>query len=59
MEKAFEQAITTGDQDKAQTQFRALSGYLDKIALTSTLHKNTAARMKSRAARRLAKLKTT
>ena len=58
LEKAFEQALAGGDQDQAQLRLRALGGYLDKIALTSTLHKNTVARKKSRAAKRLAKLKT-
>ena len=56
MEKAFDQALTKADLDQAQLQFRKLSGYLDKMALTSTLHRNTVARKKSRAAKRLAEL---
>lgn len=58
LEKAFDQAILNADADQAQLQFRKLTGYLDKISLTSTMHQNTAARRKSSAARRLAKLQT-
>ena len=58
LEKAFNQALLKDDSDQAQLQFRKLFGYLDRIALTSTLHKNTVARKKSRAAKRLAQLKT-
>ena len=58
LEKAFDQALLKADVDQAQLQFRKLTGYLDKISLTSTLHKNTAARKKSAAARRLAQLQT-
>ena len=58
LEKAFDQALIKEDLDQAQLQFRKLCGYLDRIALTSTLHKNTVARKKSTAARRLAQLQT-
>jgi len=58
LEKAFDQALLKADFDQAQLQFRKLSGYLDRIALTSTLHKNTVARKKSRAAKRLAQLQS-
>ena len=58
LEKAFDQALLKADVDQAQLQFRKLTGYLDRISLTSTLHKNTAARKKSAAARRLAQLQT-
>ena len=51
--KGLEAAITAGDFDKAQEQFKSLTKKLDKISTTSTLHKNTAARMKSRLARRV------
>ena len=56
LEKDFETALTAGDQAQAQAKFKELSAYLDKIALTSTLHRNTVARKKSRANKRLAKL---
>ncbi len=55
--KHFEAALTAGDAEKAQEQFLLLTKRLDKVASTSTMHKNTAARMKSRLARRLNKLK--
>ncbi len=55
--KHFETALNAGDVDTAQEQFRLLARRLDKIASTSTMHKNTAARMKSRLAGRLNTLK--
>lgn len=51
--KNLETALTAGDVNKAQEQFKALTIKLDKIASTSTLHKNTASRIKSRMARRV------
>lgn len=54
--KAFDDAILKADQKQAQQDFAKLVSYLDQIALTSTLHKNTAARKKSQAAKKLAKL---
>ena len=50
--KHFEAALGAGDVDKAQEQYRLLVKKLDKVASTSTMHKNTASRMKSRMARR-------
>ena len=55
--KHFEDAVTAGDLERAQQQYQLLTKRLDKVASTSTMHKNTAARMKSRLARRLNKLK--
>ncbi len=51
--KHFESALRAGEMDKAQEQYRLLTRKLDKVAATSTMHKNTASRMKSRMARRL------
>jgi len=51
--KRFEDAITGGQIDTAKEQFRLLTIKLDKVASVSTMHKRTAARMKSRLARRL------
>lgn len=51
--KSLESAISSGDVTKAQEQFKALTIKLDKISTTSTLHKNTAGRIKSRMARRI------
>ena len=46
-------AIASGDVDKAQAEFRKTSRWLDKVASKGTIHKNTAARRRSRLARRL------
>jgi len=51
--KAFLDAVTKGDAAVAETQFRKVAGLLDRVACTSTMHRNTAARRKSRLARRL------
>lgn len=55
--KHFEAAVSAGEVDKAQEQYRLLTRKLDKVASTSTMHKNTASRVKSRMARRLNLLK--
>jgi small subunit ribosomal protein S20 len=55
--KAFLKAITAGDVAAAETEFRKVAAVLDKISSTSTLHKNTASRRKSRLAKRLNTLK--
>ena len=57
--KSFLQAIQEQDLASAESAFRKTCGVLDKIACTSTLHRNTVARRKSRMARRLNALKTT
>ena len=51
--KHFDDALEAGDMAKASEQFTLLTKRLDKVAATSTMHKNTAARIKSRMARRL------
>lgn len=51
--KHFEAALSAGDATVAKEQFRLLTVKLDKVAATSTMHKKTAARTKSRLARRL------
>jgi small subunit ribosomal protein S20 len=58
MTKQFEAAITAGNIEAASEQFRTVSRKLDKTAATSTMHKRTAARKKSRLAKRLNALKT-
>jgi small subunit ribosomal protein S20 len=57
MTKRFETTMSTGDASAAGEQFRQLVKKLDKAAGTSTMHKKTAARKKSRLARRLNTLK--
>jgi small subunit ribosomal protein S20 len=51
----FEQALAT-DKQKATQQLSAVFSRLDKVAAKGTIHKNAAARKKSRLAKRLNKL---
>ena len=55
--KHFEAAVEKGDAEAATEQYRLLTKKLDKTASTSTMHKKTAARKKSRLAKRLNTLK--
>ncbi len=56
--KAFLKALADQNVQVAEAEFRKTCGVLDKIATTSTLHRNAAARSKSRLHRRLKALKT-
>lgn len=51
--KRFEIAIKEGDAKAAGEEYCQLVKKLDKTASTSTMHKNTAARKKSRLAKQL------
>ena len=51
--KHFEEALDSGDVAAATEQLRLVTKKLDKTASTSTMHKKTAARKKSRLAKRL------
>jgi len=55
--KHFETALDKGDVDAASKQLRLVTQKLDKTASTSTMHKKTAARKKSRLAKQLNNLK--
>ncbi len=55
--KRFEAAVAGGDAAAAAVQFKLVSQKLDKVASTSTMHKRTAARKKSRLAKKLNALK--
>jgi len=55
--KGFTAAITGGDAKKAEDAFRSATRRLDKVAAKGTIHKNTAARKRSRLAKRLNALK--
>jgi small subunit ribosomal protein S20 len=55
--KGFTAAITGGDATKAEDAFRSATRRLDKVAAKGTIHKNTAARKRSRLARKLNLLK--
>lgn len=56
--KHFEATLATGDVKAASQEYRLLVKKLDKTASTSTMHKRTAARKKSRLAKKLNQLKT-
>jgi small subunit ribosomal protein S20 len=51
--KHLETALEAGQADKAQDQLKVLTKKLDTLATTSTMHKNTASRIKSRLTRRV------
>ncbi len=51
--KAFDAAVAAGNLDEAQKLMNKAASTIDKVASTPALHKNTAARRRSRLARRL------
>lgn len=55
--KHLETAIEKGDVEAASEQLKLVSKKLDKTASTSTMHKKTASRKKSRLAKRVNNLK--
>jgi small subunit ribosomal protein S20 len=55
--KHLEEALSSGDAEKATEQYKLIVKKLDKTAATSTMHKKTAARKKSRLAKKVNALK--
>lgn len=55
--KKLELSIKDSNVEQAQDHLKAVQKKLDKVASTSTMHKNTAARIKSRLAKKLNALK--
>ena len=55
--KHFDEAVASGDVEAASEQYRLVVQKLDKTASTSTMHKRTVARRKSRLAKQLNSLK--
>ena len=53
--KTFLQALQDGDLSVAEQELRKVAALLDRYAVTSTMHRNTAARHKSRLTIRLNK----
>ena len=51
--RSFDDAIEEGNFDEAQTLLNKASSVIDKVASTPAMHKNTAARRRSRLAKRL------
>lgn len=54
--KKFETLVGTGNVEDAQVSLRKVVRFLDKAALKGILHKNTAARQKSRLTKKLNKV---
>ena len=52
--REFDEALQAGDAAAAAEKLQAAYKQIDQVAAKGTLHKNTAARQKSRLARRLA-----
>ena len=55
--KHFETALAGGDAEVTEQQYKAVVRKLDKAASTSTMHKRTAARKKSRLTKKFNTLK--
>lgn len=55
--KSFNTVLASGDYAKAEAQLRKTVARLDKVASKNTIHKNTAARKRSRLQRKLNALK--
>jgi len=55
--KHLQDTLKKGDVDTATEQYKLIAQKLDKIASTTTMHKKTAARKKSRLAKQLNSLK--
>ena len=54
--KSFLRAVREGDAGKAEQAYRTATATLDKVAAKGAIHKNAAARRKSRLAKRLHRL---
>jgi len=55
--KHLEETMAAGNVDDAVEQFRLITKKIDQVAATSTMHKKTAARKKSRLAKKVNALK--
>lgn len=55
--KSFQAAAQSGDVAKAEVELKKLTGKLDRTAAQHTIHKNTAARKRSRLTKKLNALK--
>ncbi len=51
--RRFEDALKAGNTDEAKALYKTAARLIDKAAAKGTLHKNTAARKKSRLAKKL------
>jgi small subunit ribosomal protein S20 len=55
--KKVVEAVTAGNADKAETELRQAAKLLDQSAAKNVIHRNAAARTKSRLSARIKKLK--
>lgn len=55
--KSFMAALAAHDAPKAEAELRKVASRLDRVASKNTIHKNTAARKRSRLAKRLNAMK--
>ena len=55
--KTFLKAVQDQNVEAAESEYRKTCSLMDRVATTSTLHRNTVARRKSRMSRRLLDLK--
>ena len=51
--RQFNESVSSGDKNKAADDLKAVYKQLDKVAAKGAIHKKTAARRKSRLAKRL------
>ena len=51
--RKFEESVKAGNIDEAKALYQRTSSLIDKAVVKGTLHKNTAARKKSRLAKKL------
>jgi small subunit ribosomal protein S20 len=56
--KGFTAALSGGNVEKAETALRSTTSRLDKVAAKGTIHKNAAARKRSRLTKRLNTLRS-
>jgi small subunit ribosomal protein S20 len=56
--KAYNAVLVSGDMAKAEEQLRKVVQRLDKTAAKGTIHKNTAARKRSRLTKRLNRIRS-
>ena len=54
--REFRDAVQEGDKDKAGEKLKAVYKNLDRVAAKGTIHKNTAARRKSRLSKLLSSI---
>ncbi len=57
--RKLDAAVSAGSREQADQQLRVTGRVIDKIAAAGTIHRNKAARLKSRLARRVNRVKST